>query len=70
MTWSISVTGDDAFGDENDKAAYENNLVQWAVELVDNISRITGSSVATATITTDTTGTIPLINIVGDLGGG
>lgn len=70
MTWSISVTGDDAFGDENDKAAYENNLVEWAVELVDNISRVTGSSVATATITTDTTGTVPLINIVGDLGGG
>jgi hypothetical protein len=59
MTWTINVTGhDDLTGDE--KAAYEQDVVDKAKALVAELAAKDGGHVSAAQATTNTTGSVNL----------
>lgn len=69
MAWSITINGDDSFANEVDKLSYEVTMVELATELVANLSKGYSVTISAASVTTDTTGTVSLLNDVGSGGG-
>lgn len=59
MTWTIHINGHDNLeGDE--KVEYENTVVEMAKSLVEELSKLDGGMMSTATATTNTTGQVDL----------
>lgn len=60
MTWTVSINGhDDLTGDE--KAAYENAVVEKAKALAAELGQADGGHITSATATTNTTGSVNLL---------
>ena len=60
MTWTVSISGhDDLSGDE--KAAYEQAVVDKARALAAELAQGEGARVSSATATTNTTGSVNLL---------
>jgi hypothetical protein len=63
MTWTVNLNGhDDLTGDE--KVAFEEGLVEKTRELVETLKAQDGSKVSIATVTTNTTGSVNLLDAV------
>jgi hypothetical protein len=60
MTWTVNMHGhDDLSGDE--KVAFEEGLVQKTRELVETLKEQDGSVVSNAQVSTNTTGSVNLL---------
>jgi hypothetical protein len=60
MTWTVNLNGhDNLSGDE--KVAFEEGLVQKTRELVETLKEQDGAIVSIATVTTNTTGSVNLL---------
>lgn len=60
MTWTINLTGhDDLAGDQ--KVAYEEGIVEKVRALAAALGETDGGRVTSATVTTNTTGTVNLL---------
>jgi hypothetical protein len=60
MTWTVNLNGhDDLSGDE--KVAFEEGLVQKTRELVETLQEQDGSIVTIASVSTNTTGSVNLL---------
>lgn len=60
MTWTININGhDDLTGDA--KEAYENEVVEKARALVEELGQKEGGRISSASATTNTTGSVNLL---------
>lgn len=63
MAWSVSLGGTGNSADPS-YFAYEEHIIDLVQEWIASLSRLDGGSITSASVTTDTLGTINLINDV------
>jgi len=60
MTWTINLTGHDDLTDEA-KVGYEETVVLMTKTLLQNLKELEGGRITTATVSTNTTGSVDLL---------